>query len=208
MNIDKCREIIEELRPMNSRKAKKLEKILTQYEQEDDKERKIFLANRLYNYVYHLFGSLLTKECRRDLFDTNTTINEESYETEQRSNKGFYINMDGIDRRVVKDGEVVIESYVGRDYQKGFYMVNRSLATTQEEKEEYLLQSHFYFNNIGILDDISERMDHKLELITFGYELKDPRIPRSFAEKLIDFLGIRRLEEQKEKAKEKIKKGN
>lgn len=206
MDLEKLNKIIEDLQSISPLKARRLRKLTDMYQKEQDSEKKNELHIRIYNYVYHVFGSCLTRECRSDLYNTNTVINEESYSIEQRRKTGYRINMDGVERRMLQAGEVVTKSFIGRDYEKGFYMLEA--PESEEDKEEFARQSSFYFEHVAVLNQISDYMDHKLDLVTFQYEIKDDKIPRGFTESIIDFLGLRRIDDQKRKSAQKTKKGN
>ena len=205
MNEEMLIQLLPEIERYNPRKAKKIEKLMSLKRRETNTEKRANISRRLYNLVYRTFTDCLTKESKNDLTNTSTLINEECYVVESREGRGFRIHNEGVLRRTMRDGKVIEPSYITRSYQEGYSMAPLRKGATKEELEEYMRQNDFYNRRVERLNRISDDIDHKLEIVTFDYEIKDPSIPRTYTEKLIDTLGLDRLEEKdKPKRKQKI----
>lgn len=206
MNLIQLNEIIQELREYSPRKSKRLERLAEVIRTETKEEKKKRLEKKIYDYVYQIFLSCLSRKSREDLAYINAIIDDECFQLEYREKNRYHIGFEGVKRKTQTDEKNITKSYIKREYQKGFF-INPSVAEkTPEEQKELLAQSTFYYDNINTLNEISGYMDHKLELITYEYTLKDSRIKREFTEHLISFLGLSRIENGKEKPTEKYPK--
>ena len=173
MNYEQLYEIIDQLSVINPWKSKKLEALVKKQVMSKDENEKKQLKRKINNFIYNLFGSCLTRESRNDFFNTSISISEDCYEVE-------------------------VANFIPREYKKGFYVRERE-ANTEEEKKQLRREFSFLFRNESLLKNISSLMDHRQELVTYGYEVKNNNIPSFFVEMLINYLGLSRVPQEENK---------
>ena len=198
MNYVLLREIIDQLSVINPYKARKLEMLLNKLNRENDQEKKKELEKRINLSIFNLFGKCLTKKDRDDFYNTSTWINEECYAIEQNEKNRWFIFSDGARRYVNTDEGIIVSNYIPREYGMGFHLDE---SDTSKSSEDVLIEAAFIKKYQNRLDIIGRLMDHKEELITDNYCLRDSSIPRFFVEELIDFLGIHRIQNTKNNTK-------
>ena len=200
MDWEQLRLIIEEMKQMMPRKAKKLIELIKCYRSsEDEAERKTW-KYRIHAYIFEVFASCLQKESKNELYSLCLSINEACYDIETATNHNWHIGESGITR--LQDKEKPI-GFIPRTYKEGFHIERKEEEDEKDElehqREELFMHQYGLFLNI-----ISRQMDRKEELITYDYVLK-PKVEKHFAELLIDYLGLTRIPEQKELPKQKVK---
>ncbi len=198
MNYEQLYEIIDQLSVINPWKAKKLEALVKKQVMSKDENEKKQLKRKINNFIYNLFGSCLTRESRNDFFNTSISISEDCYEVEQREKERWFIYNDGARRYILNGDKVEVANFIPREYKKGFYVRERE-ANTEEEKKQLRREFSFLFRNESLLKNISSLMDHRQELVTYGYEVKNNNIPSFFVEMLINYLGLSRVPQEENK---------
>ena len=191
MNIELLQTILEKLQPISKRKAKKLERLIKEYNLADTIEEKDKIEQKIHSFIFYIFLNCLEKESRKELIDIILNINEICYELEKDY---WHINMDGATRIVPIAGGYIPTDHIPREYNKGFYLRNEDKDQNEDspfrQKEKF-----FYMKNFYTLSYLSRIMDHKQEFITYYYDTKG-LIDYKFTELLIDFLGMKRVEEK------------
>lgn len=199
MQIEKVYEVLEELETLHPRKARKLQSLIENYEFEEDEDMKKKRFNRIRNYIYSIFRSCLTRECRKELENISICISEDCYTLEEHVKNGWFIFMDGA-RRLSSEPNEKFSHFIPREYKKGFYLNKRDYSS-ETEKQKFIDELNFLTQNKIFLEHISDEMDRKQEIVTYDYEVNSPAIPRKFVELLITTLGYRRIEEKQEEKK-------
>lgn len=206
MDFNLLESVIRVLQSSSPLKARKLIKLLNAYKATDDLEEKQELKRKIRNFVYVIFYSCLSKRCREELSTICCTINEECYRIE-RCADSWYVNEDGA-RRYQLEGEKFVETaFVPREYKKGYYLRDMNTADLSEaERKEKIREGNFYYTYAKDLGSISDLMDRKLEIVSYGYELKSPDVDRRFVELLMSCLKIRRLTDKELEENNVLKK--
>lgn len=201
MDMKLLNQILNQLQSISPRKAAKLEKLVSRYQMEQDTTKQKQIGRKIKNMVYNLFTSLLSRKSRNDLYNTSMLVEEDSYSLEQQSHDDWYINYDGAVRVVYEDHKPKVTNFIPREYKKGFYLEIPKHASSTDALREL----EFYNRYVDYLNRLSAHMDHKQEIISCGYELKNPNMDKAFPELLIDFLGFKRIQEPN-KTKEMLQK--
>ena len=188
-------QILEELKKNHKLQAKRLEKLLKEYQSAENEEQKEVIRRKIVNYVYHVFCQQLSPKTRQRLSDLNSSIGEYCYQIEQKEQRQWYIGYDGAFRRGFEGNEIVVKNIIPREYQKGFYLSNE----LPESKEDRIKEGTFLKKYRVQLDTISDMMDKKIDIQSGNYELKNDRIDPNFVALLIEFLELRRINFEKEK---------
>ena len=204
MKIENVYAVLDELEILHPRKAKRLHTLIENYELEEDEDKKKKRWNRIRNYIYGIFRSCLTRECRKELENTSILISEESYTLEEQVKNGWLIFTDGA-RRLSSEPNETYSNFIPREYKKGFYLQKHDYSN-ENEKQKFLDELKFLTNNKIMLGYLSDLMDRKQEIITYDFEVNNEAIPRKFVELLITTLGYVRIpnkenEENNNKAK-------
>ena len=211
MNIEALNIILIELEKIPYRKyrnhklSKMIRKLIDEYQQTDDQNRKYEIQKEVHHYVYRIFNGCLSKESREQLSNIGCTINEYCYQIEQHEKNGWLIGFQGVQRYKEKDGQFVQAGFIPREFQKGFYLEER-VVSTEEEKKDKILENNFYYQYVDHLNRISDLMDRKAMIITYDYSLADFSINRAFVELLIDYLRFSRVNGAKVKEQDVAKK--
>ena len=195
-------EILEKLKEKYPIKAKKLEKLVKEYEEEPTEEIKQRIGRKIYNYVYQIFSQQLSAKSRQEFSDLTSCIGEDSYQIERRENGEWAIGYSAAVRRVIEGDKVVIKNIIPREYQKGYHLSTK-LA---ESKEERLREVAFLKKYAFQLDRISTMMDKKIEIQSGEYTLKNSSISQEFVDLLVDFLEFRTVETEKARINVKEKR--
>ena len=198
MNYDNINKVLEELERLNPRKAKKLRNLVEMEQQETNPEQKEVIMKKMRTYIFNVFLSCLARKTRNDITNTGVCINEDCYTVEQHADDRWIITLDGASRYDFEGEQLVKVGSIPREYKTGFHLEERDPVTeqdriNQQKEQEFYLRFHVYLDRIG------EMMDHKQELVTDGYEINNPRIPREFVELLITTIGLQRVPTQVKK---------
>ena len=200
MNYELLIDIIDQLSVVNPFKARKLSTLMEKHFAEDDQKKKKELEKKINRAVYSIFGKCINKDDLSDFYNTGSCINEECFNVEQSEEDRWFIFSDGARRYVKSEEGLELANYIPREYKKGFYIQERS-ASYENNDKDILLELRFLKRHQIKLDTISRLMDHKEELITNNYRLRNSSVPRDFVEELIDFLGIHRIQSTKKNTK-------
>jgi hypothetical protein len=193
MDTQLLREIIAGIKTFSKRKAKKLEILLNKYEAESNETRKRELKKLIHEYVYYYFGTFLDNDSRFIIENMGQTIAITQKSIERRANDSWAFGYAGAARVIVKDGKLTITNFIPRDYQKGFYLDTPEHYSKEDKERETL----FYMTYLAELQDISRDMDRKQEVVSGAYQVRSPKIDRKLIEKMIDFLELARIKDNK-----------
>ena len=191
--------ILESMREIKPRKAKKLEKLIKIYEEATDKEQKKQARRKIYNCIYQIFSNLVSSKTRQQLSDLNSSIGEECYQIEQNEKGAWIIGYEGAIRRERHGDELVVTNVIPREYQKGFYLSEEQQTSTEAKKREINFFKKYRMN----LERISSMMDQKMEIHSGDFQLKNDNVDRQFVELLIDFLELKTIEKEQTKTYQK-----
>jgi len=199
MNMNYFNDFIDALAKINPRKAKKVLNLWKDYCNCIDEEHQNEIRAKLYNYVYSIFTSCLSRECRNELSNICVSINEDSYQIErsERMNGNiWHVGNDGASKYIINGDQLEIVKTIPRVYRKG-YVLDFNDPTKIEERD-------FYFRYDDKLERISSMIDRKKDIISGDYETKNDRVDRNFVELLISFLGLKRLTDEELKRRDNV----
>ena len=182
MDYNALVDIIRDLQQIQPRKAAKLGRLLDKYVDEKDKSKKKDLSRKINSFVFHIFLGCLDKRLADELYNLTVCIQEDEYEIERRENREWFVNRFGARKLEFVDGHFEEIDRVPREYKEGFVLNEGSSSDAKR----------FFMENYALLSSAARQMDRKEEIITF-YQPKDSRISREFTEKLVDYLGLPRI---------------
>ncbi|MBR6133681.1 MAG: hypothetical protein IKQ29_03060 [Bacilli bacterium] len=186
----KKRELLEKilvfLSEINPVRAKKLARLMKAYDTANTDQDKKAINKKIYDFVYETFFKLLSKPVADKLFEYNCSINECCYKLEHYYQYRWLVDERGAFMPSYdEEGNPIRVNEIPRSYVDGYKL--------PDDKTLSIELVDFYLANERRLDNISDFMDKKLELVTYHLDFKDPNISTEFTELLISYLGIRRL---------------
>lgn len=186
--------IIEELEKTSKLKALYLKHLVKKYNSDTNTNRKFMIESSIWDFVYGILLSSLDRKTSYDLANTAVSISDLCYQIMKAERDGWYISMDGVTRRVARSDKFVC--YITRTYGEGFKYDSSDCLDEAEVRRHDRFVAKYAFE----LSNISKMMDHKQEIISSNYALRNANVSREFVETLIDFLGLRRVGDSKEKS--------
>ena len=186
MNDDELKELLHEIKKVNYLLGKIVEKrisiLLNKYLKEaknfDQSQIKALIRERVLN----AFLLLIDDESKQELCEANLSISEISHRIEAK-NPTWHIFEDSAKKYANIDGKWVVKDCIPREYRNGFVL------TEENKKSEEAVK--FIEDNAAYLQVLSGFMDRRDEIFTGDYKTKD-NVPRELTEKLIDYLGYKR----------------
>ena len=196
MNYENLNQIVETLEELSPRRAKKLKDLLKRFYEETDPVKLDELYQNVWNYLYNIFLSCLSKESKNSLVGAIVGINEMCYYLEQKAKDGWTVNSTGAYRVETVNDDVKIVGVIPREYGKGFFLKER-IPETEKERTYALKELDFYTNYEMQLAVLGGEMDFKETFLTHGYQIRSSRIPKEFVELLINTLNLNRADPEK-----------
>ncbi|MBR3211154.1 MAG: hypothetical protein IKF71_04385 [Bacilli bacterium] len=193
MNSENLRQILNELKVLSPIKAKKLKDMICQETNESDVMKQCELEQKIWNYLYQIFLSCLSKESKSSLVGAGDEINELIHTIEQKAQDGWSIYSEGAFRIEEQEGEYEVVGNIPREYGKGFLLQERT-PKSEKEREYAMKELEFYTTFENHLAILGGEMDFKETYLTMGYQIKNSKISSDFVELLITTLELPRLD--------------
>ena len=194
MNYEQLFDIAKDLTRIDYFKAKKLFNLIQKHIYTDDIVEKRKLEKRIRSLIFYCFMNVIDKDSKKELYNVilcnNDIINELEFH-----NPNWFINADGAFEYTFDNDKTTIIGQIPREYNKGYYLDEDNCS--EEEKL-------FYDTNKLSLLLIGNNYDRKEEIITDEYTTRF-NISKEFTEKLIDFIGFKRINSKESDTKKRVK---
>ena len=183
MDYNNILKLLEEMYAVNNyeKDADYLFELVKKHVKADEKD-KSHQEDLIRNFIFYVFLGSIDKESRNELYDINIHINE-SLNSVEKKNPFWKIDNYGIYKLKKVDDTLFVAETINRDHDNGFYLTDDSSLSAIEFMEK----------NHSMLNLINKLMSRKEEIINYDYQPK-LGVPREFTEKLIDYIGFRRIE--------------
>ena len=147
-----------------------------------DEKDKSHQEDLIRNFIFYVFLGSIDKKSKDEIYNINVNINEFRNKVEKNNPTWKIENYGAYKIKKVNDS-FVVEETIKRDHENGFYLTEDSSLNAIEFMEK----------NSLLLNLIDKLMYRKEEIINYDYQPK-LGVPREFTEKLIDYIGFRRIE--------------
>ena len=183
MDYNNILKLLEEMYKVNNyeKDADYLFELVKKHVKADEKD-KSHQEDLIRNFIFYVFLGSIDKESRNELYDINININE-SLNSVEKKNPFWKIDNYGIYKLKKVDDTLFVAETINRDHDNGFYLTDDSSLSAIEFMEK----------NHSMLNLINKLMSRKEEIINYDYQPK-LGVPIEFTEKLIDYIGFRRIE--------------
>ena len=183
MNYTELIDIIERLKTVEPKKAKKLAKQLYKCLCETDTVKLHQAEKRLNESVFYVFISLIDEKSAYTILHLGLGIKEQEHLIEQETGNGWKVYQDGCYKYGKVNDEVKVVGEIPRYYQAGYVV---PVDATDDVRV-------FYEENKDKLKILSEDIDRHQKCLTFDYKVRDLSVPRDLTEQMIDYLGLSRV---------------
>ena len=183
MDYNMMLSLLEEMYKVNNyeKDADYLFELVKKHVKADEKEKE-YQAGVIKQFLFYTFLGAINKKSKDEIYNINVNINEFRNKV-KKNNPTWRIENYGAYKLKKVDDSFVVEETIERDHENGFCLTEDSSLSAIEFMEK---------NNL-MLNLINDYMCRKEEIINYEYQTK-PGIPREFTEKLIDYIGFRRIE--------------
>ena len=147
----------------------------------DNEQTKRRIEKKTNTFLFNAFMNSIDRDSRKEIYNLNVSIQEDSYLVERKW-PSWHISSYGAVKYKNTDGKVILYDKILRDYEHGFNIT----------EDSSLEAKMFMSDNNSALERINNYMSRKEEIITKEYKTRK-NISREFTEKLIDYIGFRRI---------------